>query len=58
LLSTLSKCAADRKKDWAYASLAIAEGLVDIDILRERVELLPFGPARRRSIQKRLEALV
>jgi uncharacterized nucleotidyltransferase DUF6036 len=54
----LSKCAADREKDWAYARLAIAEGLVDIDTLRERVELLPFNPERRRSILERLEALV
>jgi hypothetical protein len=26
-------------------------------ILRERVEMLPFDPARRRSIRERLEAL-
>jgi hypothetical protein len=44
----LSKCAAGRERDWDYAREAISAGLVQGDILLERVSDLPL-PSRQRS---------
>jgi len=51
-----AKCVAGRGKDWAFATEALAHGLVDPHHLRARVDLLPVPEAARRTIADGLEA--
>jgi hypothetical protein len=54
----LSKCAAGRERDWAFARDAIAAGLVEIEELFRRIPDLPQPPADRGHLRKMLEGLV
>lgn len=50
----VSKLVAGREKDRRFAKALVAAGLVDIDILRSRVELLPTIPAIKGRLLKQL----
>jgi hypothetical protein len=54
----LSKCVANREKDWDYARVAISKGLVDTRTLLERAELLPVEGDHKQLIREQLQALV
>jgi hypothetical protein len=54
----LSKCVANREKDWEYAGVAIARGLVDTKTLIDRVSLLPVEESQRQAIRERLQARI
>lgn len=53
----LSKCAADRERDWEFARDALVAGLVDISMLRSRVGDLPVAAHRREQIRRMLDSL-
>lgn len=53
----LSKCAADRERDWDFAHEAIAAGVVELETLLERVADLPVSEAEQATISMRLKAL-
>jgi uncharacterized nucleotidyltransferase DUF6036 len=53
----LSKCVADREKDWEYARVAISGGLVSTQTLLDRVDLLPVDENDKQRILKRLRSL-
>jgi len=50
----LSKCAAGRERDWAYAAAALEAGIVEGPILRQRVPDLPIPTQGREHIARRL----
>lgn len=54
----LSKCVANREKDWEYARVAITSGLVETTTLIDRVSLLPVEESRRQAIRERLQAFM
>jgi len=49
----LSKCVAGRDRDWDFARDALAEGLVALDVLLERIDDLPV-PADHRALVRRM----
>jgi hypothetical protein len=51
----LAKLAAGRPKDYAFATALRAAGLLDLEILRERLETLPADPRAIKRIQAWLE---
>jgi hypothetical protein len=53
----LSKCFAGREKDWAYARIALDEGLVDPALLLERTSLLPGPKGHREQIAQGIRGL-
>ena len=52
----LAKCAAGRERDWEFAAEAIAAGLVDIEILLQRVDQVPVDEERVARIAAWLRA--
>lgn len=52
----LSKLVAGRMKDYEFVTALLDAGLVQIDVLHERAELLPVGPLRIRRIVEWLYA--
>jgi hypothetical protein len=53
----LSKCAACRARDWDYAVAALRAGIVDCDVLMERVPTMPVPEVTQQHIKKMLLAL-
>ena len=53
----LSKLAANRERDWEFAKDAIAAGLVDLEILEDRVDSLPVPPQLQDLIARSLAAM-
>lgn len=51
----LSKMVAGRGKDYAFANALVDAGLLDIDILSQRIELLPVEHAQKASIRRWLD---
>jgi hypothetical protein len=54
----LSKCAAGRPRDWDYARDALAAGVVDSDVLLERVDRLPLPEAGRQHVELILRSII
>lgn len=54
----VTKCAAGRTRDFAFATEALAAGLVDGDLLRARVETLPMDEDHLEVVRGFLRALV
>lgn len=54
----LSKCAAGRDRDWDFAREALKAGLVDLDVLLDRVDQLPVEQPRRQHIREALPGLI
>jgi hypothetical protein len=54
----LSKLAANRERDWEFAKAALAAGLVQPDVLRERVVDLPVREELRESVARSLSAIL
>ncbi len=54
----LSKCAAGRPRDWDYAREALAAGVVDGDVLLERVGDLPLAETGRQHVESVLRAII
>lgn len=52
----LAKCVAGRERDWAFARVALIEGVVNHAALLERCELLPVPPRRRSAIREMLNS--
>lgn len=52
----LSKCVADRTKDWEFAREALRHGLVNVPELRRRAGRLPVDGRRRAALDRQLEA--
>jgi hypothetical protein len=53
----LSKCAAGRSRDWAYAAAALRAGIVQLDVLLDRIPTLPIPDLGREHIETQLKAL-
>ena len=53
----LSKLAANRERDWEFAANAIDAGLVELEVLKERVDLLPVPDELRELIARSLAAM-
>jgi hypothetical protein len=53
----LAKCVAGRERDWDFAREALAHGLVDAEVLLERVDDLPVAEADRRRVREMLEGV-
>ena len=53
----LSKCAANRERDWDFARAGLAAGIVDLGTLLERVPDLPLTEAEQANIRTRLKTL-
>lgn len=53
----LSKCAANRERDWDFARAALATGVVELGTLLERVPGLPITETEQTNISTRLKAL-
>ncbi|MGN6256817.1 MAG: hypothetical protein ACTHN3_03575 [Solirubrobacterales bacterium] len=53
----MAKCVAGRERDWEFARIAIAEGLVEVEELLRRIPGLPES-AEQGHIRKMLEGLV
>lgn len=51
----LSKCVASRERDWDFARDALREGVVDLEVLLERLMDLPVPDADRDRIRRRLK---
>jgi hypothetical protein len=54
----LSKCAAGRSRDWDYAGEALAAGIVQGEVLLERVADLPLGDIGRAHVESTLRASI
>jgi hypothetical protein len=46
MTSSSPKCVAGRERIWEYARTALAEGMVEIEILLSRVDTLPVSERR------------
>lgn len=53
----LSKCVAGRERDWEFARCAVEARLVDIQLLRSRVDDLPVSVADRERINRMLTGI-
>ncbi len=53
----LSKCAADRDRDWEYAAEALKAELIDSDVLLSRLADLPVTADQRAQIERMLQSL-
>ena len=53
----VSKLAAGREKDRSFADALIAAGLVDVEVLKERVDLLPVPVAVKKRIVATISAV-
>ncbi|MDQ3740700.1 MAG: hypothetical protein M3389_07115 [Actinomycetota bacterium] len=53
----LAKCLANRDRDWEFARDALAAGIVRLEVLLDRVALLPTDPSRQEAIRTRLVGL-
>ncbi len=53
----LSKCVANRERDWDFAGEALRAGIVAIEVLFERIPDLPVERAQQVSILRRLRRL-
>lgn len=53
----LSKCVAGRERDWEFARCAVEAKLVDIQILRSRVNDLPVCAVDRARVSRMLAAI-
>lgn len=53
----LSKCAAGRERDWAYAKAALGAAIVGLDLLLERIPDLPLPQEGRAHVDRMLRAL-
>jgi hypothetical protein len=53
----LSKCAADRERDWIYAREAMSAGLVNAETLFARTVDLPISAQEREHVEKMLGAI-
>lgn len=51
----LAKCVADRTRDWVFARDALAQGVVKLETLLERVDDLPLDASSRARIRSMLE---
>lgn len=54
----LSKCVANRQRDWDYARAALAAGIVGPDVLLSRVYDLPVAEDVRCDIDKQLRSII
>jgi hypothetical protein len=54
----LSKCAAGRPRDWDYTREALAAGVVDGDVLLERVSDLPLNETSRKHVESILRTII
>jgi hypothetical protein len=54
----LSKCVAGRRRDWDYAREALAAGIVDGDVLLDRVGDLPLNDVGRAHVESILRAVI
>ena len=54
----LSKCVAGRERDWEYASAALTAGIVQADVLLERVPDLPVPEELREHVASMLRAII
>lgn len=50
----LAKCVAGRQRDWDYARTALAEGIVELDVLLGRIDALPVSDRAKGHIRSRL----
>lgn len=50
----LAKCVAGRERDWEYARTALAEGIVEIEVLLSRIDTLPVSDRARDHIRRML----
>jgi len=53
----LAKCAANRERDWEYAREMLRLGLVELEVLLERVEEVKVGEEDRKQIRAMLVGL-
>jgi hypothetical protein len=53
----LATCVADRDRDWEFARDAVTEGVVDKEVLLERVDDLPIADSDRERIRRYLRAM-
>jgi len=54
----LAKCVAGREKDWSFLDEALRHGLVEPDVLRSRLPLLPLDEERRATLARNVEARI
>ncbi|MGI8593956.1 MAG: DUF6036 family nucleotidyltransferase [Solirubrobacteraceae bacterium] len=54
----LSKCVAGREKDWSFLDEALRHRLVDADVLRSRLPLLPLDVEHRETVARSVEAWI
>jgi hypothetical protein len=54
----LSKCVAGRPRDWDYACDALSDGIVQAEILLDRIALLPIEAERQGHVRSRLNAMI
>jgi len=54
----LSKCAADRDRDWDYATNALETGIVQADVLLTRLPDMPVTDELRDHIEKMLRGII
>jgi hypothetical protein len=54
----LSKCAADRERDWEFAREALSHGLVDAEELQTRSNALPLPLTQIETIQRMLAGII
>lgn len=53
----VSKCVANRDRDWAYVEEALAHKLVRLDVLRRRVRKLPIAEEERDRVRAMLDSM-
>ncbi|MFY9487682.1 MAG: DUF6036 family nucleotidyltransferase [Solirubrobacterales bacterium] len=53
----LSKCVAGRERDWEFVQCAAEEGLVELELMQSRVELLPIADRERQRVKRMLEGI-
>jgi hypothetical protein len=54
----LAKCVADRERDWDFAREALHHGLVQVEVLLDRVADIPVGEKQRARIRRMIEGIV
>jgi hypothetical protein len=52
----LAKCVAGRERDWAYARTALSSGLVEVEVLLSRIDVLPVSADIKERIRLMLPA--
>ncbi len=54
----LAKCVAGRVKDWSFLDEALGHGLVEPDVLRSLLPLLPIDEEHRATVARNVEARI